>query len=195
VPSASAEALAVRAGVGDSTARECFGELVARYQVRLFNFLLRRVRSRHDAEDLTQEAFVRAWERIRSYDPTWRFSTWLFTIGSRLAITRHRRSRPCAGSGAVELAAALDSRPSQAGSQVWRLAAKCLSDEQHTALWLRYVEELSIEEISTVLDKSQVAVRVCLFRARQSLATRLTDSRTLDEVPLRVAGAALAGGV
>lgn len=47
-----------------------YNELVIRFEKRLFNFLLRRVSRRIDAEDLTQEAFVRAWERITSYDPT-----------------------------------------------------------------------------------------------------------------------------
>ncbi|MEE8146382.1 MAG: sigma-70 family RNA polymerase sigma factor, partial [Longimicrobiales bacterium] len=64
-----------------------FAELVARFEGRLFNFLLRRTRCVADAEDLAQDTFVRAWQRIRRYDPRWRFSTWLFTIAHRLAVT------------------------------------------------------------------------------------------------------------
>lgn len=181
---ATAEALAVRAGRGDATGRECFGVLIERYQGRLFNFLLRRVRSRQDAEDLTQEAFVRAWERAGTYNPRWRFSTWLFTIATRLAITNHRRSRRL---GVVTLAepveatnhAAATDRP---GSGVWGLASACLSDDQHTAVWLRYAEDLSIEEIAVVMGKSQVAVRVCLFRARKALAERLNEVVPDDEL-------------
>jgi RNA polymerase sigma-70 factor, ECF subfamily len=194
IATSSAESLAVRAGQGDVLARDCFGELVTRYQVRLFNFLLRRVRSRQDAEDLTQEAFVRAWERIRSYNPSWRFSTWLFTIGSRLAITRHRRSRPCAGSPAVESAPQRERpAPAAGAARIWHLAASCLSEDQHTALWLRYVEDLAIDEISVVMDKSQVAVRVCLFRARQALAARLPADQAADCDDLLPAAPVLGG--
>lgn len=195
VSEATSEQLAVRAASGDVMARRCFGELVERYHARLFNFLLRRVRSRHDAEDLTQETFVRAWNRIRSYNPRWRFSTWLFTIGSRVAITHHRRSRDPVGGNVVE--GLSDRAPSERRSRggIWALAAACLTPEQHEAIWLRYVEELAIAEIAMVMNKSQVAVRVCLFRARQALAERLPapDQQDVDAAP-RVA-AALAGGM
>lgn len=195
VSEATSEQLAVRAASGDVMARRCFGELVERYHARLFNFLLRRVRSRHDAEDLTQETFVRAWNRIRSYNPTWRFSTWLFTIGSRLAITHHRRSRDPVGGNVVEGLSERAPLERRSRGGIWALAAACLTPEQHEAIWLRYVEELAIAEIAMVMNKSQVAVRVCLFRARQALAERLPapDHQDVDAAP-RVA-AALAGGM
>jgi RNA polymerase sigma-70 factor (ECF subfamily) len=153
-----------------------FGELVGRFEDRLFNFLLRRVGSRVEAEDLTQDAFVRAWERIESYDPTWRFSTWLFTIASRLAVSEHRRRRPTVvidsadhvGSEDADIAAS--DHAARSGSRLWALAKSVLRDDQHTALWLRYAEDMSIGEIAKVLGKSHVGVRVALFRARQLLA-------------------------
>jgi len=172
----SAEELAVLAQRDNLAA---YGELVARYEARLFNFLLRRVSRRVDAEDLTQEAFVRAWERIASYDPTWRFSTWLFTIASRLAVSEHRKFKPTmhiesaeqvrarAGASDRDRDAEADIR---GGSRLWALARQVLRDEQHTSLWLRYAEDMSIGEIAKVMGKSQVGVRVALFRARQTLA-------------------------
>src|SRR5262249_49655709 len=84
------EDLADRAAAGSV---ESFGELVTRYELRLFNFLLRKRAWRTDAEALTQDALVRAWERIGSYDRRWRFSTWLFTIASRMAVSHYRRQR------------------------------------------------------------------------------------------------------
>ncbi len=83
----------MRAGKGGVGAREAFEQLVPLYEERLFNFMLKRCRTRDEAEDLTQEAFVRAWERISSYDPAWRFSTWLFTIAMRQAVSRHRKTK------------------------------------------------------------------------------------------------------
>jgi RNA polymerase sigma-70 factor (ECF subfamily) len=147
-----------------------------RFEGRLFNFLLRRVASRVDAEDLTQEAFVRSWERIASYDPTWRFSTWLFTIASRLAVSEHRRRRPMlviesaeqVGRCDADLASAEQSQ--HGGSRLWALAQVVLREDQHTALWLRYAEDMTIGEIAKVMGKTHVGVRVALFRARQTLA-------------------------
>lgn len=194
------EQLAVRAGKGGPAAHDAFAELVTRYQARLYNFLLRRVGSRQDAEDVTQDAFVKAWEKIASYDPAWRFSTWLFTIGLRHAITQHRRARPTAGACLPEAAAPLpaDTESARArGARLWALAAERLGEEQHTALWLRYAEDMGIQEIGKVMGKSDVAVRVCLFRARQALAAACGQSETALDQPNALtppAAAVLSGG-
>lgn len=81
---------------------------------------------------------------------------------------------------------------------MWRLVDEVLTDEQRAAVWLRYVEDLGISEIATVMSKSQVGVRVMLFRARAALAERMRDMEP-DESELGVAtvavGQPIAGGV
>jgi len=122
----------------------------------------------------------------------------LFTIGSRLAITHHRRSKTLAGSASVEQVGERPDRgvPAREGQTgIWSLAAACLTAEQHDALWLRYVEELAIAEIAVVMGKSQVAVRVCLFRARQALAERIPMPARAADVGGAPVGVALAGGM
>jgi RNA polymerase sigma-70 factor (ECF subfamily) len=177
------EQLAARAAEGSL---EAFGELVKRFEVRLFNFLLRRTGSRSDAEDLTQEAFVRAWERIHRYEPKWRFSTWLFTIAARLAVSHHRRRRPTlrwVEEDEVEATPLYDREDDRnSGAKLWALAGRVLTPEQHTALWLRYAEDMSIDEIAVVLKKSQVGVRVMLFRTRQVLAEQLEREQEASRV-------------
>ena len=144
-----------------------------RFEGRLFNFLLRRTDTYADAEDLTQDTFVRAWQRIERYDPRWQFSTWLFTIARRTAATLHRRNRSRAG---VRPPARESHDPARHVADrdqyrhVWDIASRLLSETQRTALWLRYAEDLPIKAIARVLGKTQVAVRVMLFRARQTLA-------------------------
>lgn len=178
---------------------EAFARLVDIFEVRLFNFILRKVGSRVEAEDLTQETFLRAWQRIDRYRPRWRFSTWLYTIATRLAISHARRSnstlRPAARH--VEPACA-PPEAKQELSWVWRLVDEVLTDEQRAAVWLRYVEDLGISEIATVMSKSQVGVRVMLFRARAALAERMRDMEP-DELELSVStvavGQPIAGGV
>ncbi len=183
-PPQTPEQLALRAAAGGGGSLEAFGELVRRFELRLFNFLLRRTASRADAEDLTQEAFIRAWERIHRYEPRWRFSTWLFTIAARLAVSHHRKRRPtlrwieAEDEHAPHSPATPHGEPDRdtdlaAGAKLWALAGRVLTPEQHTGLWLRYAEDMSIDEIAVVLKKSQVGVRVMLFRARQVLAEQL----------------------
>lgn len=154
-----------------------YGELCRRFEGRLFNFLLQRTRNRTDAEDLVQDALLRAWEHIGDYDNRWQFSTWLFTIASRLAVTHFRKRRTSQMSdGMPEPSQASNQRTAselereELGQRLWTIAGERLTHEQHTAVWLRYVEDMGIGEIAQVLRKSQVSVRVLLFRARQVLA-------------------------
>ncbi|MCH7546799.1 MAG: RNA polymerase sigma factor [Planctomycetes bacterium] len=182
--------LACRAQAGSLSA---FALLVERYQSGVFNFVFRRVGNVEDAEDLTQEAFVRAWERINRYSTKWRFSTWLYTIASRLAIN-HLRSRnrrkiveqntenPERQANAVSARTqlSLDDHPDE---NIWNIAARILLGDQYTMLWLKYAEDLSSREIARVMGKSQVSVRVTLFRARERLADCLSTSEAQDTPP------------
>jgi RNA polymerase sigma-70 factor (ECF subfamily) len=163
-----------------------FTELVARFEDRLFNFLLRRAATRADAEDLVQETFVRAWQQIGRYDRRWQFSTWLFTIGRRLAADHGRRGAPAASPGRGP---ADDGDPGapiadrELCRHIWALADRVLPETQRTALWLRYAEDLSTREIARVLGKSPVMVRVTLLRARKALRRRLATGRDREAVP------------
>src|SRR5690606_5539182 len=82
--------LAVRAGEGEERA---FEELLRRYERPVFTLVLRMVRDRELAEDLAQEAFVRAFQAIRSYDPSYKFSSWIFKIANNLTIDHLRKRR------------------------------------------------------------------------------------------------------
>ena len=171
------EELAARAQDGEA---EAFSLLVTRYTNRLYNFLRRRALNDADAEDLTQDTFLRAWTKIGTYKRGMRFSTWLYTIGTHLGATRARARRlPMAGSIVVEPAAPSDGRaaradgPDELAVRMWRAAEEILPDEQRSAVWLRYAEDLGVAEIARVLGKSRVNVRVMLFRARRALVAEL----------------------
>jgi RNA polymerase sigma-70 factor (ECF subfamily) len=155
-----------------------FASLATRYQVRIVHYVQQVIGSRGgDADDVAQDAFVRAWRSIASYDDRWAFSTWLFTIARRgclnhVRATRRRRRRetvavgesatladPCTAAVAVERA-----------GRLWDVAAATLSERQFTVLWLRYVEAKSLAEIATVLATPESTVKVLLFRSRRRLA-------------------------
>ena len=168
----TSEELAGRAGQG---CQASFAELVHRYAPRLRAFLQRRTRDRHEAEDLVQDTLLKAYTNLARYDEPRRFSTWLFTIATRAAVSRHRRRRPerlladLQAPACDEVAAGQEQR-----ENLWALAAQ-LPEGQYQSLWLKYSEDLSVREIARVMGKSQVCVKVLLYRARLNLARRLND--------------------
>jgi RNA polymerase sigma-70 factor (ECF subfamily) len=180
IDSARPEDLVRRAQTGSSAA---FGELVARYESPLFNFLLRRTSSAEDAEEIAQDAFVRAWQKIDSYDARWKFSTWLFTLARRLAATRMRSTAPSAqGNDAlagvsVHADPGLDLTRTEERANLWSIVDRVLESDPRSALWLRYAEDLTVPEIAEVLGRSAVSVRVMLFRARAKLEKHLEPPR------------------
>src|SRR6185436_17494139 len=82
--------IAARAAAGSI---EAFEELAVRFEARIYSFLYRHIGNAHDAQDLTQETFVRAWRGIGRFDPTRDFATWLFVIARRAAGNHFRARR------------------------------------------------------------------------------------------------------
>jgi len=156
--------------------RRSFEELACRYRRRLFVYLRPRLASAEDAEDMVQDTFLKIYRNIGAYDPAFRFSTWLYTSASRLAIDAFRKG---AGRKQVSLdgdfdvpdpSAGPESRPGETG--LWD-AARGLGGDRYRALWLRYGEDMTVDEIAAVLGRTKLAVRVLLHRARTSLVGRL----------------------
>ncbi len=162
----------VEASLQGTTA--AFDELVDRYQERLLRFLLTRSSCRADAEDAIQDTFISAYRYLASFDPRWRFSTWLYRIALR---NLSRQRRPIVQESADFLVA--DEDPLQdcidqsESENVWLAAKKHLSDEAYSAMWLRYVEDMPVKDIAQALDKSLSWTKVNLLRARRRLTTEL----------------------
>ncbi|MHC4085919.1 MAG: RNA polymerase sigma factor [Planctomycetota bacterium] len=177
----SAEELAQRVQKG---CRESFAELVERYGIKLFKFLRYKTNNLQDAEDLVQESFARAYQNIHKYRNSWKFSTWLFTIATRLAYSHFRRSRSFQTIGLIESSGLEPGQmiiEKETQQSLWALA-RGLSMNQYQALWLKYGQDMSIKEIAMVLRKSQVNVKVLLYRARINLAKRLQNVDVENEV-------------
>ncbi len=167
---------AAQAGSADA-----FAELVRGYRDRLLRFLLTRCASDADAEDVLQDTLINAFRYIRSYDPRWRFSTWLY----RIAIRNAANSRP------QELLELGDLRDEEndpllqciADSEtenLWASARHLLNDEVFAAMWLRYAEDMSVNDIATALDRSVSWTKVNLMRGRRALDAELnaTEDRS-----------------
>jgi RNA polymerase sigma-70 factor (ECF subfamily) len=153
---------------------EAFEELVSRYEHRLLAFAAQWRRDPVEAREVTQDAFVRAFQAIGRFDTRRPFAPWLFAIARRRCVDWHRFFRRFSEEPLPDLPDFDD--PSELlarqeeGQEVWRLARMHLGVVQYQAIWLRYAEEMDVAGIAQALGKSQTHVKVLLFRARQKLA-------------------------
>lgn len=157
---------------------EAFRELVDAYKDRLFAFVWRMLRNHHEAEEICQTAFVKAYESLASYSSEYAFSTWLFTIAYRLSLNHLRKLRRSGGE--IDFAQLSDEQAEAgealaSGEEARRLremiwhAVDQLTPAQKSAVLLFYREGKSCQEIGQVLDMPAVTVKSHLHRAREKL--------------------------
>lgn len=180
-------ALMLRVKQGDGAA---FTVLVEKYKQPVLNLAWRTLRDAAEAEDLAQSVFVQVYKSAGRYQPSAKFSTWLFTIARNLCLNEiRRRSRHPAESldqthdGADDhpLLQVEDQREASPPDQLLRSelegkvdeALAALPENQRTALLLCRQEELSYEEIARVLDCSLSATKSLIHRARETLKQKL----------------------
>lgn len=161
---------------------EAFTDLVRRYRDRLLRFLLTRCASHADAEDALQDTLINAFRYIRSYDSRWRFSTWLY----RIAIRNAAKLR---SPDVVEIGDLIDEEDDplmqciakSESENLWISARHLLNDEVFAAMWLRYAEDMSVNDISKALDRSASWTKVNLMRGRRALDAELNGRNEKSE--------------
>ena len=181
----SDNALVKRAREGDYSA---FERLFERHRQLVYRFAYQMAPRRDDAEDIVQEAFVRAYQNLDKYRDEAKFTTWLLKITRNLVFNEMRRAKrhphlpvqiePNAEEMPLkdEATASPDETLLQTElQQAIENAITLLPETQRMALVLRRYDELSYEEIADVLDLSVPAVKSLLFRARTELRKRLKD--------------------
>lgn len=170
---------------------DALSSLIARYQNRLYRYLLRMLREPADAEDLFQQTWMRVAERIRQYNPERNFDAWLFSVARNLAIDHLRRMRPdsldetISGDREGETKAARlisRDRPALEGilehERAGQLEAAMgeLPLSYREVLTLRFEEEMKLEEIAQVLEiplsTVKTRLRRSLDRMRHTIETR-----------------------
>jgi RNA polymerase sigma-70 factor (ECF subfamily) len=160
-----------------------FEELVARYEQRLYAFVMQWRRNETEAREVTQDTFVRAFQAISQLNCRLAFAPWLFAIARRKCINAYRAQRFISDTPLPEQPDFNDPSELLARHEdrenTWRLARRHLPDVQFQAIWLRYAEDMNIPDVARALGKTQIAVRVLLFRARQTLAAKLEPARSL----------------
>ena len=158
--------------------RNAYEAIVSRYQRGLFNVALRMLGNYEDARDATQNAFVKAYEHLDSFDPEQRFFSWLFRILKNECLNVLRARRP---SQPVSLdmpsARGADPVEMRERQRAIQLALMSLSTEYREVVVLRHYTDLSYDEIAAALGIPATKVKSRLYSARQQLGELLMDWR------------------
>jgi RNA polymerase sigma-70 factor (ECF subfamily) len=171
-----------------------FGELVSRYESKVYSLALKMVRNPEDAEDVLQDTFLRAYRGIKSFKGNSTFSTWIYRITANSALMRLRkRQLPTVSIDDADEREApiniadwapgpVEQMLNQETQAAMTEAIDALPPEFRQVFVLRDIEELSNAEVAEILDLSVAAVKSRLHRARlkvrNRLATYFTEPRT-----------------
>lgn len=173
--------------------QRAYAELMARYRDAIYFMLLKMINNKTDAEDLTIEAFGKAFKNLKQYSPNYAFSTWLFKIASNNCIDYLRKKR----TNHISIDGSFPSDEKENDSKIhikdeapdpeenlirsqkvilMRTVVKKLKPRYRTLIELRYFKEYSYEEISAELELPLGTVKAQLFRARELLFNTLKNS-------------------
>lgn len=174
----------------DLIARVCRGEravfaaLVDAYAKPIFNLAVRMTGNRRDADDLAQETFLRAYRKLKRFDPEKEFFTWLYTIALNI-IRNHLKSSPERAARMAEtnhpLADPVDPANPEGlfmdreKAQILESCLQKLPSDLREAVVLRYYQELSFDEIATITDASVSAVKMRVYRGLERLRALVSE--------------------
>ena len=154
--------------------RDAFGELVQRYERRLVRVIGRFVSDPDTIDDLAQETFIRVYEKLDQFDPSRRFSPWLFRIGVNLTLDYHRKRKRRVWAVLftdrstdrwIETPDS-DPRPLKDLQQEVRATIDLIPEKYRTVMVLRDMENFSTSEIAAILDRKEATIRWRLAEAR-----------------------------
>lgn len=173
----------VRKGV-----QNAFGEIVELYKDKVFQLCFRMLGNSHEAEDISQEAFIRAYINIERYNIDRKFSTWLYRIATNLCIDRIRKKKPdyyldaeVAGTEGLTLYSQIPASQLAPDEEVSKIELQeiiqneilKLPEKYRAVIVLKYIEELPLLEISKILDLPIGTVKTRIHRGREALRKQL----------------------
>ncbi len=172
---------------GDQSA---FEEVVSFYQNKVYQICFRMLGNAHEAEDIAQEAFLRAYTNIHSFDDNRKFSTWLYRIATNLSIDRIRKKKPdyfldaeVKGTEGLTMYSQISADQALPDEEVESLELQeyihkeilSLPAKYRSVIVLRYIDELSLQEISEILDIPVGTVKTRVHRGREALRKKLRN--------------------
>lgn len=170
-----------RAQKGD---RMAFAELVELYKDKLYNLSYRMLGNPHDAEEMTQEVFLRVYANLKKYDFRHKFSTWIFRIATNCCIDRLRKKKadrsldvPLDGEEDGDMYTVVPSRDALPDERIvarekrleLQAAIERLPSAYRAVIVLKYMEDLSLQEIADILSVPVSTVKIRLHRGREAL--------------------------
>lgn len=172
--------LIIRATGGEA---EAFGRLYDHYMPMIYRFILLRVAEREEAEDLTHQVFLKAWQNIGGYsEKGLPFSSWLYRIARNSVIDHYRRTRPVADLEDEENSEELIVRPDildkldlKSDARKAFEAISSLKDIEREIVIMRFVDDLSVKEVAEAVGKTEGAVKLAQHRALNKLRTILSE--------------------
>jgi len=177
--------LVSQAKTGDSDA---FGKLYDSYLERIYRFVYFRVEDQQTAEDITSQVFLKAWENLGRFQiggaP---FLAWLYTIAHNAVIDYYRTRKVTAALDDVRLSDPGHAEFVENGidsaveMESIKTALSTLTDDQRQVLLLKFIDEMSNEEIARHLGKREGAIRALQMRGLKALAKRLAEKITYDQ--------------
>ena len=170
----------IRCQQGD---KQAFRWVVKMHQQMVFSLALKMLCDEEEAKDTVQDTFIRVWQSIRDYDPQRTFTTWLYTIASRLCMDRLKRKKRIVSvkedeQSLKDYATDNDSQRTLENSEwiaIVRLMADKLSDKQKLVFTLCQLEGLSSEEVQEITGLDARQVKSNLYVARQTIRKRLME--------------------
>lgn len=162
--------------------KELFGELVNKYQDMVYTICIRILPIREEAEEVAQDAFVKAYTKLGSFKFQSKFSTWLYTITYRLAISKKRSSHHIPLSQTLEEIKNEDENlkidwpfdlEEQDKTTYIKKALGMMNENESLALTLYYLDSNNIKEVAEIMDRKDSSVKVLLFRGRKNMMNLL----------------------
>lgn len=156
--------------------QQVYAVLVDKYQVYAYTIALKVLQNTTEAEEAAQDAFVKAYQHLASFNRQSKFSTWLYRIVFNTALGYRRRNRPAhyALSTHPAIPAAAEGTLEKMDKHKYvGLAMERLNEADRTALTLFYLQEFSLEEIAAITDLPANTLKVRIHRARLRLAEEL----------------------
>lgn len=172
---------------GDQNA---YAEIVEIYKDKVFQLCYRMLGNRHEAEDMAQEAFIRAYVNIATFNINLKFSTWLYRIATNLCIDRIRKKKPdfyldaeVSGTDGLTMYSQIpadtalpeDEVESIELQEIIQREISRLPEKYRSVIVLKYIEELSLNEISEILDMPLGTVKTRIHRGREALRHQLRN--------------------
>lgn len=168
--------------------RRAFAELVELYKDKIYHLGYRMLNQKQEAEDIVQETFLRVYTNLARYDENQKFSTWIYRIATNLCIDRLRKRKPSysidaemtdgEGTDWHAMLASKDAGPdeelilSETQTSI-REAIQTLPDKYKAVVILRYLHDMSLQEIGDVMDMPVTTIKTRVHRGREFLRKKL----------------------